>query len=164
MGDKMSRQSGFSLVELMVVTGIVAILATVALPAYINYINRMNQGDAVTVLMNAKMDMESFYENNYSSTLSSHYYASKIGCIPSCNVNTLCLRDCVACVDTTYRTGKGYVISVISADTQNFRIRAEKRVYTYRATDVLEMTATINQPIVVSTDALGFSLFKTLFD
>jgi prepilin-type N-terminal cleavage/methylation domain-containing protein len=165
MGDKMSRDSGFSLVEVMVVTAIVAILATVAIPAYINYVNRMNQGDAVTILMNAKMDMEAFYENNYSSTLNSHYYAPNIGCLPSCNNNPACLNNCGACANT-YQTGKDYVVRVVSADTQNFRIRAEKKIkiYSYRGTDILEMTATINQPIIVNTDALGFSLFKTLFD
>ena len=163
MGDKMSRDSGFSLVEVMVVTAIVAILATVAIPAYINYVNRMNQGDAVTILMNAKMDMETFYENNYSGTSNSHYYAPNIGCLPSCNNNPACLSNCAACANT-YQTGKGYVVRVVSADTQNFRIRAEKKIYSYRGTDILEMTATVNQPTIVNTDALGFSLFKTLFD
>lgn len=159
----MSRNSGFSLVEVMVVTAIVAILATVAIPAYINYVNRMNQGDAVAILMNAKMDMETFYENNYSSTLNSHYYAPNIGCLPSCNNNPACLSNCAACANT-YQTGKGYVVRVVSADTQDFQIRAEKKIYSYRGTDILEMTATINQPSVANTDALGFSLFKTLFD
>jgi prepilin-type N-terminal cleavage/methylation domain-containing protein len=159
----MSRESGFSLVEVMVVTAIVAILATVAIPAYVNYINRMNQGDAVTVLMNAKMDMESFYENNYSGTWNSHYYASNIGCLPSCNKNPACLSNCASCANT-YQTVKGYVVSVVSADTQNFRIRAAKKIYSYRGTDILEMTGTINQPIIVNPTAIGFSLFQMLFD
>ena len=73
----MSRESGFTLVELMIVVAIVAILASVAIPAYINHINRVNQGDAVNILMNAKMDQESFYENNFP-----HRYAGTIGCLP----------------------------------------------------------------------------------
>jgi type IV pilus assembly protein PilE len=158
MGVEMSRQSGFTLVEMMVVTGIVAILASIAVPAYINYINRMNQGDAVSVLMNAKMDMESYYENHFP-----HQYAGTIGCIPACNRSTACLSNCAACGASTYRTGKGYEITVVSADTQNFVLRAEKKFYSYRSTDVLEISSTNNHPMVLNTNALGFSLFRTLF-
>ena len=158
MGGKMSRESGFTLVEMMIVVAIVAILATVALPAYINYINRMNQGDAVAVLMNAKMDQENFYENVFP-----HHYASTVDCLPSGNKNVACLNICGAGCATTYQTGKQYVISVVSADSRNFRIRAERKFYSYRSTDVLEMTATVNQPIVVNPTAIGFSLFGLLF-
>jgi prepilin-type N-terminal cleavage/methylation domain-containing protein len=158
MGGKMSRESGFTLVEMMVVVGIVAILAAVALPAYNNYINRTSQSDAVAVLMNAKMDMESFYEGTFP-----HRYAATVGCLPSCNSNVACLTNCAGCVVTTYRTGKNYIISVVAADTGNFRLRAEKRLYSYRPTDILEMTATVNQPIVVNPTAIGFSLFSLLF-
>lgn len=160
MGGKMSRESGFTLVEMMIVVAIVAILATVALPAYVNYINRMNQGDAVAVLMNAKMDQENFYENVFP-----HHYANTIGCLPSCNHNVACLSNCAACVQSTFMTAKKYDISVEpnSATTQNFRISAGRKFYSYRATDVLQVTATVNQPIVVDPTAIGFSLFKLLF-
>jgi type IV pilus assembly protein PilE len=158
MGDKMSRESGFTLVELMIVTAIVAILASVAIPAYINHINRANQGDAVNILMNAKMDQESFYENNFP-----HRYAGTIGCLPSCNNSPACLSNCTACAGT-FRTGKDYVIRVVAADSQNFQLRAERRFYTYRGTDMVDMNATLNQPNVVNATAIGFSLFKWMFD
>jgi hypothetical protein len=102
--------------------------------------------------------MESYYENHFP-----HQYAGTIGCIPAFNRSTVCLSNCGACVASTFLTGKGYEIRVITADTQNFRIRASKKIYSYRTTDVLEMTSTNNQPIVLNADALGFSLFKTLF-
>ena len=158
----MSRESGFTLVEMMIVTAIVAILATVALPAYINYINRMNQGDAVAVLMNAKMDQENFYENVFP-----HRYANTIGCLPSCysggdadctNINT-----CGACGQGTYLTGRNYQIAVGAANTQNFTITASRKFYSYAVTDVLRMSATVNQPIVQNPQAIGFSLFDILF-
>jgi prepilin-type N-terminal cleavage/methylation domain-containing protein len=154
----MSRESGFSLVELMVVTAIIAILATVAIPAYINYINRINQGDAVGVLMNAKMDQESFYEN-----VVPHHYTTTIQCLPSCNRVVACLTNCAACGQSTYLSGKNYDFRVVAANTQNFRIEASRKFYPYRITDVLRMSATINQPVVVNPGALGFSLFKSLF-
>lgn len=154
----MSRESGFSLVEMMVVMGIVAIMATVAIPAYVNYINRMNQGDAVTALMNGKMDQESFYENVFP-----HHYAGTLGCLPSFNKDFNCLTTCGAGCATTWTTGKGYSISVQSASTVTFSIVANKKIYSYRPTDIVRMSATVNQPIVENTSAIGFSLFRTLF-
>lgn len=154
----MSRESGFSLLELMVVTAIVAILATVALPAYINYINRMNQGDAVSALMNAKMEQEVFYESNFP-----HHYAGTLGCLPSFNTTPSCLTNCAGCAQNSYTTSKNYVLTVAAASTANFRITASRRFYTYRATDVVVMSATVNQPIIQNPTAIGFSLFGLLF-
>jgi type IV pilus assembly protein PilE len=158
----MPRESGFTLVELMIVTAILAILTSVAIPAYINYINRTRQTDAVTVLMNAKMDQEAFFEG---TNVPNNRYASTIGCLPSCNNgNTGCLSNCASCSQTTYQTGNGYVVSVASASTQNFRISAARKFYSYAATDRLEMTGTITNPRIMNPSAIGFSLFKWLFD
>ena len=154
----MSRESGFSLVELMVVTAIVAILATVAIPAYVNYINRTNQGDAVAVLMNAKMDQEEFYENHFP-----HRYASTIGCLPSFNTTPSCLTNCAGCAQNSFISNKAYALTVASGNDTNFRITASRRFYSYRATDIVVMSATVNQPIIQNPTAIGFSLFGLLF-
>jgi type IV pilus assembly protein PilE len=154
----MSRESGFTLVELMVVTAMVAILATVALPAYINYINRMNQGDAVAALMNAKMEQEVFYENNFP-----HHYAGTLGCLPSFNTTPSCLTNCAGCGQNSFTTSKNYVLTVAAASTANFQITAKRKFYSYRGTDIVVMSATVNQPIIQTPDAIGFSLFEMLF-
>lgn len=58
------RDSGFTLIELMIVVAIVAILAAVALPAYTDYITRSRIPDATSNLATKRVQMESFFDNN----------------------------------------------------------------------------------------------------
>jgi len=45
------KQHGFSLIELMIVTAIVAILLTLSYPSYINFIRKGHRSDAQTTLL-----------------------------------------------------------------------------------------------------------------
>lgn len=55
---KMARQSGFTLVELMIVTVIVAILAAIAYPSYQNQVSAGRRADAQSALMGLAQAME----------------------------------------------------------------------------------------------------------
>ena len=55
---------GFTLIELMIVTAIVAILAAVALPSYNSHIARANRADARAQLLQAAQFMQRFYGAN----------------------------------------------------------------------------------------------------
>lgn len=55
----MSRQSGFTLIELMIVVAIIAILAAIALPAYQNYVARSQMTAALADITGGKSAFES---------------------------------------------------------------------------------------------------------
>ncbi|MEZ6931217.1 prepilin-type N-terminal cleavage/methylation domain-containing protein [Aeromonas sp. S16(2024)] len=54
----MKRQSGFTLIELMIVVAIVAILAAIALPAYQNYTNKARFTQAISSAGGIKTEAE----------------------------------------------------------------------------------------------------------
>jgi prepilin-type N-terminal cleavage/methylation domain-containing protein len=148
----MYKESGYSLVELMIVVAIVAILATVAVPAYVNYQNRAKQTEAVEALLRAKMDQEAFF-SDYNR------YASSIGCLYSFG-NT--------CSKTTYltsaSTAKSYTVTVGGGAT-NKTITATRAIPGV-GNDILTITTASSDrfPTVTDPSKLGFSIFKWLFD
>lgn len=60
----MSRQRGFTLIELMIAVAIVAILAAVALPSYNDYITRSRFSEATGALGNGRVVAEQYYQDN----------------------------------------------------------------------------------------------------
>ena len=143
-----SDAAGFTLVELMVVTGILAILASVATPAYINHKNRAIQGEAIEALLRARMDQEIFWAEN-------NFYTNNIRRLPSFG-NT---------AGTSISTPNGYTIAVVNANTNSFKILATKTYFSYAQPDTIAITEDPQQaPQIRNTDALKFSLFKWLFD
>ena len=60
------RQSGFTLVELMIAVVIIGILTAVALPSYSNYVMRARLAEAHGALASAQPKLEQFWANNRS--------------------------------------------------------------------------------------------------
>ena len=60
------KQSGFSLIELMIAVGIVAILAAFALPAYNSYITTAERGQLVSNMETMAVFQEDFFLRNGS--------------------------------------------------------------------------------------------------
>lgn len=69
---RLSRVTGFSLIELLIVVLILSILAAIALPSYRQYVLRGHRAEATKVLQDlAGREENYFYVNNgYTSTLS----------------------------------------------------------------------------------------------
>ena len=56
-------QSGFTLIELMIVVAIIGILAAIAIPQYQNYVGRANVASAVSTLAANKTGLEDYVMN-----------------------------------------------------------------------------------------------------
>lgn len=65
----MKRQSGFTLIELMIVVAIVAILAAIALPAYQTYTLRAKFSEVIAAAGPAKTAMEVCVQSSDSTTV-----------------------------------------------------------------------------------------------
>jgi len=64
----MNKQQGFSLIELMAVTAIIAIIASIAIPSYRNYVIETGRNDATSELLNLMRAQEDFFANDFSYT------------------------------------------------------------------------------------------------
>jgi type IV pilus assembly protein PilE len=62
----MTRQRGFTLVELVVTMGIVALLAAIAYPNYLSYTRRGNRTDATRNLMQMAQALERCYTQAFT--------------------------------------------------------------------------------------------------
>ena len=62
----MHRQSGFTLIELMVTVAVVAILAAVALPSYTQFVVRGKLQEGTSNLLAMRTKMELYFQDNRS--------------------------------------------------------------------------------------------------
>lgn len=95
------RQSGFTLIEIMIVVMIVAILAAIAIPAYHRYVIRAHRTDATRTLLDLAGRQEHYFYSNNTYTM-----------------------DVTALGGTTTMAGQFYTVGIDSADTKNFSITA----------------------------------------
>ena len=60
----MRKQSGFTLIELMITVVVVAILAAIAVPSYRDYILRGKVAEATSTLSTLRLGMEKWFSDN----------------------------------------------------------------------------------------------------
>ena len=98
----MTKQKGFTLIELMIVVAIIGILAAVAIPAYTDYLKRAKVAEGVGLLAGLKTPAE-------------EYWASK-GRFPTV-------------ADVTAKTEGKYVASLLNVAGQDADCRAFKATF-----------------------------------
>lgn len=62
----MRKQSGFTLIEVMIVVVIIGILASIAFPNYQEYVIRSNRAEGQALLVDAAARQERYFAQNYT--------------------------------------------------------------------------------------------------
>ncbi|GAB3092386.1 type IV pilin protein [Aestuariicella hydrocarbonica] len=78
----MRRETGFTLIELMIVVAIIAVLSSIAIPSYQNYVQKSNRSVARGALLEVAGRQEQFFVNNnqYATLLTQlGYDATTVG-------------------------------------------------------------------------------------
>lgn len=110
---KVSRVSGFSLIELMVVVAIIGILASIALPAYTQHAQRTRRAAGASCAGAAAQQMERFYTTSLAYNAAGSPTAAQLGAI--CEPDTLTFYTVgVAAAPKTYTI----TMSIISGGKQ----------------------------------------------
>jgi type IV pilus assembly protein PilE len=64
MKTQRKKHSGFTIIELMIVIGIVALLVALAYPSYAQYVMKARRGEAQQLLLNWSINQEIWRSNN----------------------------------------------------------------------------------------------------
>ena len=129
--ERMAKdESGFTLVELLVVMLIIGLLAAIAIPSFFNQRDKAKDATAKEAVRTAQTAMETYGTDNNGSYSAST--PAKLVTIES----TLSDANALTAVPTT--SGKGYTVTVKGKDTNNvFTIaRSDTGGLTYTCTTV----------------------------
>jgi len=98
----MNRPRGFTLIELMIVVGIIAILASIAIPSYSDYVRRSRITEAVSALSGMRVRMEQYFQDN--RTYVGACVAGTVAALPTFDASSNFAFDCPT------RSASSYVV------------------------------------------------------
>lgn len=128
-----ARQTGFTLIEVMITVAIIAILAAVALPAYNDYIRRSSVTEAFGFLSDYRVKMEQYFQDNRNYGTTAGGACANGGVAPSWNTfappnrkyfDFSCAVGAATSAYTVTATGKagsaaaGHVYTINESNTQ----------------------------------------------
>jgi type IV pilus assembly protein PilE len=95
MNANLGSSRGFTLVELMIGVGIIAILSAVAIPQYKDYVTRSRVPDATSGLSAKQVQMEQYFQDNRT-------YVGAPACASDANSSKYFTFSCSASSATAY--------------------------------------------------------------
>jgi type IV pilus assembly protein PilE len=108
------KQSGFTLIELMITVTVVAILASIAVPSYTDYVTRGRIPEATSALADMRVRMEQFFQD------SSTYVGAPIcATLPTATNFTFLCPVQTATTFTLSATGTGSMTGFVFTINQN---------------------------------------------
>jgi type IV pilus assembly protein PilE len=114
------RSRGFTLIEVMIVVGIIAILSAIALPSYRDYILRGQIVDATTGLASLRARMEQYFQDNRTYADVGTFVAPCSATFGSFTVSCTGARNATAYTLQAVGSGSttGFTFTVNQADTR----------------------------------------------
>jgi type IV pilus assembly protein PilE len=140
----MHTRRGFTLIEVMIVIGIIAILAAVAIPSYRNYITRGKVAEATSQLSAMRIKMEQWFQDNRT-------YCASGGC-PACGPAMPAASDGVKYFDystSTCPTATTYSLRAVGIAAQGmtgfeYRVDQTNAKQTFTATQWPNVATPVN--------------------
>jgi|WetSurMetagenome_2_1015567.scaffolds.fasta_scaffold05989_2 type IV pilus assembly protein PilE len=112
----MNRSAGFTLIELMIVVGVIGVLAAIAIPQYDSYIRKSKRSEAKVALNTLAQRQEFFYANNGNT------YTSKLGSGGlNCHKQGVCSTDGVS---TALSSDGNYTLEISGVTANGFELKA----------------------------------------
>ena len=129
------KQSGFTLIELMITVVIIGILAGLAYPSYIDYVMRSKRSDAMNAVLSLQLNQQKIRSN-------CRFYAGALATADACGATAA-----LTTINASTTTAKGlYTLAVSGAGTQGYEITATAVSTGSQANDTgcTAMTLTVN--------------------
>lgn len=137
----MKKPSGFTLIEMLIVVGMIAALAAIAVPAYSKYVQRSRRIEGQALINTIAQRQERFFStyNRYAPSLTGTGI-NGLGMTENCNGNAIGSENCF------------YVASlVVPANGATYTVRVEPRAGTSQVPDKCSMLT------LTSTGVKGYS-------